>query len=104
MHYLCPVSYTHLDVYKRQLTDSGGIQEEGPSLSKPVLIMRDTTERPEGVEAGVNRLVGTDSQRIFDEVLGLMGNPSHIAAMQNAANPYGDGKAAKRIVDHLKMQ
>lgn len=103
-----PLPYTAfvrlMDACTLILTDSGGIQEEGPSLSKPVLIMRDTTERPEGVEAGVNRLVGTDSQRIFDEVLGLVGNPSHIAAMQNAVNPYGDGKAAKRIAEHLKMQ
>ena len=86
------------------LTDSGGIQEEGPSLNKPVLIMRDTTERPEGIEAGVNLLVGTDTQRIFDEVAGLVCNPEHIAKMQETANPYGDGNAAQRIAAHLRMQ
>lgn len=93
-----------MDACSLILTDSGGIQEEGPSLNKPVLIMRDSTERPEGVEAGVNMLVGTDTQRIFDEVSGLLCNPERIANMQKIANPYGDGKAVQLIAEHLKMQ
>ena len=103
-----PLPYTAfvrlMDACTLILTDSGGIQEEGPSLNKPVLIMRDATERPEGIEAGVNKLVGTDTQHIFDEVVGLVSNPSGIAKMLESANPYGDGKAAQRIADHLKIQ
>lgn len=103
-----PLPYTSfvrlMDACTLILTDSGGIQEEGPSLNKPVLIMRDATERPEGIEAGVNKLVGTDTQHIIGEVVGLISNPSSIAKMLESANPYGDGKAAKRIADHLKIQ
>ncbi|MFR8275019.1 MAG: UDP-N-acetylglucosamine 2-epimerase [Desulfovibrio fairfieldensis] len=103
-----PLPYTAfvrlMDACTLILTDSGGIQEEGPSLNKPVLIMRDATERPEGIEAGVNKLVGTDTQHIFDEVVGLVSNPSGIAKMLESANPYGDGKAAQRIAEHLKIQ
>ena len=80
------------------LTDSGGVQEEGPSLGKPVLVMRDTTERPEAVEAGTARLVGTDEDRIIGEVTRLLDDPDHYAAMANAVNPYGDGQAARRSV------
>ena len=84
------------------LTDSGGIQEEAPGLGKPVLVMRDTTERPEALEAGTVRLVGTDYGRIMAEVSALMDDPAHYQAMSQAVNPYGDGKACPRIVVKFK--
>ena len=84
------------------LTDSGGIQEEAPGLGKPVLVMRDTTERPEALEAGTVRLVGTDYDRIMAEVSALMDDPAHYRAMSQAVNPYGDGKACPRIVVKFK--
>ena len=84
------------------LTDSGGIQEEAPGLGKPVLVMRDTTERPEALEAGTVRLVGTDYGRIMAEVSALMDDPAHYRAMSQAVNPYGDGKACPRIVVKFK--
>ncbi len=80
------------------LTDSGGIQEEAPALGKPVLVMREVTERPEGVWAQTVRLVGTDRERIFQEVRKLMDSPASYQAMAQARNPYGDGQAASRIV------
>jgi UDP-N-acetylglucosamine 2-epimerase (non-hydrolysing) len=83
------------------LTDSGGVQEEAPALGKPVLVMRDTTERPEAVEAGVVKLVGTDRKKIVDEVATLLVDDRAYAAMANAVNPYGDGKACHRIVAAL---
>ena len=83
------------------LTDSGGVQEEAPSFRVPVLVMRDTTERPEGVEAGVVRLVGTDRSRIVSEAIRLISDPAARTAMTTARNPYGDGKAAERIVSAL---
>lgn len=83
------------------LTDSGGIQEEAPSLGKPVLVMRDTTERPEAVDAGTVKLVGTDEKRIFDAVAELLTNKSEYEAMSFAHNPYGDGKASSRIADAI---
>lgn len=83
------------------LTDSGGIQEEAPSLGKPVLVMRDVTERPEAVEAGTVRLVGTDSQKIIDNVEQVLLDEQVYSAMSKAHNPYGDGKAAQRIVDAI---
>jgi UDP-N-acetylglucosamine 2-epimerase (non-hydrolysing) len=83
------------------LTDSGGVQEEGPSLGKPVLVMRDTTERPEAVRAGTVRLVGTDEDLIVKEVGRLLTDPVAYAAMANAINPYGDGRAAERAVAAL---
>jgi UDP-N-acetylglucosamine 2-epimerase (non-hydrolysing) len=83
------------------LTDSGGVQEEAPALGTPVLVMRETTERPEGVEAGTARLVGTDSQRIVAEAERLLDNEAARTAMARAHNPYGDGKAAERIVKLL---
>ena len=79
------------------LTDSGGAQEEGPSLRKPVLVMRDVTERPEGVEAGTSILVGTDAERIFTEVHRLLTDSSLYATMTSAGNPFGDGTAGKNI-------
>ncbi len=84
------------------LTDSGGVQEEAPSLGKPVLVMRDTTERPEAVEAGTVRLVGTDSQRIVWAVERLLSNHSEYQKMSRAHNPYGDGQACARIVSVLR--
>ena len=83
------------------LTDSGGVQEEGPSLGKPVLVMRDTTERPEAVLAGTVRLVGTDPDLIVDSVGRLLTDPAAYTAMANAVNPYGDGRAAERAVAAL---
>ncbi len=80
------------------LTDSGGIQEEAPSLGKPVLVMRDTTERQEAIEAGTACLVGTARERIVEGTLRLLDDPAAYRAMANAANPFGDGKAAERIV------
>lgn len=84
------------------LTDSGGVQEEAPSLAKPVLVMRKTTERPEGVDAGVARLVGTDGDAIYQECQRLLQDDHAYNAMARATNPYGDGNAAKRIVDILE--
>mgnify|MGYP003424055459 FL=1 len=84
------------------LTDSGGIQEEAPSLGKPVLVMRDNTERPEALEAGTVRLVGTDYDKIINEVSELLDNEESYNKMSKAVNPYGDGSACKRIVDFLK--
>ncbi len=84
------------------LTDSGGIQEEAPSLGKPVLVMRDTTERPEGVKAGTLKLVGTDEQIIYENFKLLLENKYEYDAMSKASNPYGDGFACKRIADILE--
>ncbi len=86
------------------LTDSGGIQEEAPSLGKPVLVMRDTTERPEGLNAGTVKLVGTDYDRIVGEVSELIDNQDSYIKMSTAHNPYGDGKAADRILDFVKSK
>lgn len=80
------------------LTDSGGVQEEAPSLGKPVLVMRENTERPEALEAGTVKLIGTDEERIFSEVSALLHDAAAYEAMANAVNPYGDGKAAARTV------
>ena len=84
------------------LTDSGGIQEEAPSLGKPVLVMRDTTERPEAVDAGTVRLVGTDTETIERSVIELLENPNIYAEMAEAHNPYGDGNSCQQIIDFLK--
>ena len=83
------------------LTDSGGIQEEAPGLGKPVVVMRDTTERPEALNAGTVKLVGTDYNKIIHEVSMLLDNHTYYETMSNAVNPYGDGKACERIVSHL---
>ena len=83
------------------LTDSGGIQEEAPSLGKPVLVLRDTTERPEGIEAGTLKLVGTDEDVIYEETKKLLTEQSVYDAMSHASNPYGDGHASERIVDAI---
>lgn len=84
------------------LTDSGGIQEEAPSLGKPVLVMRDTTERPEGIAAGTLKLVGTDEDVIYENFKLLLDDPAAYDAMAQASNPYGDGYACKRIADILE--
>jgi UDP-N-acetylglucosamine 2-epimerase (non-hydrolysing) len=85
------------------VTDSGGVQEEAPSLGKPVLVMRDTTERPEAVAAGTVKLVGTDKNRIIAEVKNLLTNQADYQTMSRAHNPYGDGKACERIISKIKQ-
>ncbi|MCQ2456696.1 MAG: UDP-N-acetylglucosamine 2-epimerase (non-hydrolyzing), partial [Clostridia bacterium] len=86
------------------LTDSGGIQEEAPSLGKPVLVMRDTTERPEGIKAGTLKLVGTDEKVIYDNFKELLENKESYDRMSRASNPYGDGRACERIADILEKE
>ena len=83
------------------MSDSGGVQEEAPSLKKPVLVLRDTTERPEGIEAGTLKLVGTDEEVIYKTACDLLTNHDEYEKMSNAVNPYGDGKASERIVDAI---
>lgn len=85
------------------LTDSGGIQEEAPSLGKPVLVMRDTTERPEGIQAGTLKLVGTEEETIYEEFSRLLTDNEEYIAMNRASNPYGDGHASERIADILEF-
>lgn len=101
-HLLEPVDYPVLLRLMREstliLTDSGGIQEEAPALGKPVLVLRRTTERPEGIEAGVARLVGTDPALIVEEASRLLSDPEEYRRMSQIANPYGDGRASERIV------
>ncbi len=100
-----PLDYPHfarlLDIATLMLTDSGGVQEEAPALGKPVLVMRETTERPEGVTAGTARLVGTDADRIVAEAERLLDDEAAYAAMARAHNPFGDGKSAGRIAELL---
>lgn len=98
-----PLDYPHfvrlLSESTLVLTDSGGVQEEAPSLGKPVLVMRETTERPEGIEAGTARLVGTDKNRIVSEIFSLLDDEAAYNAMARAHNPFGDGRAAERIAE-----
>jgi UDP-N-acetylglucosamine 2-epimerase (non-hydrolysing) len=105
VHLIDPVDYLPfvylMDRSHLIITDSGGVQEEAPSLGKPVLVMRDTTERPEAVDAGTVRLVGTSRERIVSETRRLLQDESAYTAMSRAHNPYGDGKAVQRIVDHI---
>jgi UDP-N-acetylglucosamine 2-epimerase (non-hydrolysing) len=100
-----PLDYPHfarlLDIATLMLTDSGGVQEEAPALGKPVLVMRETTERPEGVEAGTARLVGTNADRIVADAERLLDDTAAYAAMARAHNPFGDGHSAARIVELL---
>ena len=102
---IAPLDYPHfvraLGMAHLVLTDSGGVQEEAPALGKPVLVMRETTERPEGISAGTARLVGTDANRIVAETFRLLDDPAEYAAMARAHNPFGDGHAAQRIVELL---
>lgn len=105
VHLIDPVDYLPfvylMDRSHLIITDSGGVQEEAPSLGKPVLVMRDTTERPEAVQAGTVRLVGTDREKLVSEAERLLTNPQAYAAMAHAHNPYGDGMAVQRIVKVL---
>jgi len=105
IHLIEPLEYDRFTFLMNKsyliLTDSGGIQEEAPSLGKPVLVMREKTERPEAIEAGTARLVGTDSERIFTETQRLLDNADEYHKMARAVNPFGDGKAAERIVQVL---
>ena len=106
VHLIRPLSYSPFVRLMREchliLTDSGGIQEEAPSLGKPVLVMREVTERPEGVEAGTVKLVGTDTDRIVAETERLLTDDAAWQSMHRAHNPYGDGQAAQRIVDAIR--
>jgi UDP-N-acetylglucosamine 2-epimerase (non-hydrolysing) len=103
-----PLDYPHfarlLDICTLMLTDSGGVQEEAPALGKPVLVMRETTERPEGVDAGTAKLVGTDADCIVAEASHLLDDADAYAAMARAHNPFGDGHATTRIVELLAAQ
>lgn len=100
-----PLDYPHfarlLSIADIMLTDSGGVQEEAPALGKPVLVMRETTERPEGVSAGTARLVGTETATIVTEIFTLLDDKAAYASMAQAHNPFGDGHAARRIVERL---
>jgi UDP-N-acetylglucosamine 2-epimerase (non-hydrolysing) len=100
-----PVNYSELVFLLKRchfvVTDSGGIQEEAPSFGKPVLVTRDTTERPEAMELGLARLVATDEHRLFHEMSALLDDPDAYSRMSRAANPYGDGQASNRIADWL---
>jgi UDP-N-acetylglucosamine 2-epimerase (non-hydrolysing) len=91
-----------MSLSKLIITDSGGVQEEAPSLGKPVLVMRDTTERPEAVSAGTVKLVGTNTQGIVSATNELLDNPLVYESMAKAHNPYGDGKACERIISFMK--
>ena len=108
VHLVAPVPYPEFVWLMRAstliLTDSGGVQEEAPTLRKPVLVMRDTTERPEAVEAGAARLVGTDVESIVEGVARLLTDSAEYRACQIDRNPYGDGHAAERIVDWMLEQ
>ena len=105
LHLLKPLEYSQfIHLMSKSsiiLTDSGGVQEEAPSLGKPVLVMRDTTERPEAIEAGTVKLVGTNRERIFDETMNLLNNSEAYQKMAFAHNPYGDGSASVKIMDAL---
>jgi UDP-N-acetylglucosamine 2-epimerase (non-hydrolysing) len=102
---LPPVDYRTLlhlmESCRLVLTDSGGLQEEAPSLNKPVLVLRETTERPEAVAAGATRVIGTDPARIISETYRLLDDPEEYERMACTPNPYGDGNAAAQIVDAL---
>jgi UDP-N-acetylglucosamine 2-epimerase (non-hydrolysing) len=105
VHLIPPIDYLPFTALMRRayfvLTDSGGIQEEAPALGKPVLVMRENTERPEGLAAGTVRLVGTATDDIVRACRQLLDDPEVYAAMSTASNPYGDGRASARIVDAL---
>jgi UDP-N-acetylglucosamine 2-epimerase (non-hydrolysing) len=103
-----PLDYPHfarlLSIAEIMLTDSGGVQEEAPALGKPVLVMRETTERPEGVVAGTAKLVGTDASRIVSEIFNLLDDKAAYEAMARAHNPFGDGQSSRRIVEHWRRR
>ena len=106
VHLIEPLSYPYLIWLMNKsfmvLTDSGGIQEEAPSLGKPVLVMREVTERMEGIESGTAKLVGTDYDKIVSEAKHLLDDPDHYMAMAQAVNPYGDGTTSQQVVEILK--
>lgn len=106
VHFIEPLDYLPfvylMDKSDIVLTDSGGIQEEAPGLGKPVLVMRDTTERPEALEAGTVKLVGTDFKKIVSEVSALIDDNEYYEKMSRAQNPYGDGRASERIIDYIR--
>jgi UDP-N-acetylglucosamine 2-epimerase (non-hydrolysing) len=106
IHLIEPLSYLPFVALMNRstivLTDSGGVQEEAPGLGKPVLVMRDTTERPEAIDSGTVKLVGTNRNMIVDEVTKLLTDEKSYVAMANAVNPYGDGRACQRIVNIIK--
>ena len=107
MYFIEPLEYISF-VYLMEksilvLTDSGGIQEEAPGLGKPVLVMRDTTERPEALEAGTVKLVGTSYIKIVNEVSALLDDVDYYEKMSKAVNPYGDGSACERIISFLSV-
>jgi UDP-N-acetylglucosamine 2-epimerase (non-hydrolysing) len=108
VHLIEPLDYVNFSHLMNRaeiiLTDSGGIQEEAPSLSKPVLVLRETTERPEGIESGVARLVGTNRALILEEVTRLLTDRQYRDSMTGRTNPYGDGQAAARIVRALRLK
>ena len=103
-----PVDYAQLVFLLKRcrlvVTDSGGIQEEAPSFGKPVLVTRDTTERPEAMEQGLARLVGTDEAQLYVEMCALLDDPDAYARMSQIANPYGDGRASVRIAQRLTSE
>jgi UDP-N-acetylglucosamine 2-epimerase (non-hydrolysing) len=108
IHLLAPVDYLPFVQMMARcrviVTDSGGIQEEAPSIPKPVLVMRDVTERPETIDVGAGKLIGTDPHRIVKETERLLRDDAAYAAMTRGENPHGDGRAARKIVDHLERQ
>jgi UDP-N-acetylglucosamine 2-epimerase (non-hydrolysing) len=108
VHLLAPLEYTQFVYLLKHcyfvLTDSGGVQEEAPSLGKPVLVMREVTERPEALAAGTVQLVGASEERIYNGVRQLLDDEKHFASMARATNPYGDGQACERIVSFLRQQ
>jgi UDP-N-acetylglucosamine 2-epimerase len=105
VHLIAPVGYVQMVALMQRafliLTDSGGIQEEGPALGKPVLVMRDVTERPEAVDTGVATLVGTDPDQICVETFRLLDDPAYHASRARAVFPYGDGTASEKIADEI---
>jgi len=108
VHLIEPLQYEQfiymMDKSTFIITDSGGVQEEAPSLGKPVLVMRDTTERPEALEAGTVKLVGTDTELIINEAQKLIDDKNAYDKMSKASNPYGNGEACQKIVDFLAKQ
>lgn len=105
-HLVEPLDYLHFVAAMVRsyciVTDSGGVQEEAPALAKPVLVLRDTTERPEAIEAGTARLIGRDPQRVYAGLAALLTDAGTYAAMARATNPFGDGRAAERIAAFLE--
>ena len=103
-----PVDYPELVFLLKRchfvVTDSGGIQEEAPSFGKPVLVTRETTERPEAMELGLAKLVGTDKELLFSQMTALLDDPDAYSRMSQVANPYGDGRASCRIALHLMAE